>query len=145
MGGSKKTAKNPYAEILNRQIFKVWIYFLYVGNEFVRLNHAERIFGEKHLVQSQLELLSIAKSFASYKKLRGWELKLKVDLKSKIGEALSSIEKLDGMLPKSNYKEEDYADEKSGKEKKSSKDKGRTIEEEMEDLQKKLRELQRGM
>lgn len=73
-------------------------------SEYVRISHPERIYGQKNFLQSQLEFLNLIKNFRTYKNLRKEEFVLKVALKASIGEALDLIGKLDGKLPKTEFK-----------------------------------------
>jgi len=115
-----------------------------MGTEFVRLSHPERIYGQTNFVQSQLEMLNLIKNFRTYKKLRKEEFTMKVSLKSKIGEALELIETLNRKLPK--IVDSEVAKElKKGDGKEKGKKKDLSVQEEMEELQRKLIELRKEM
>jgi len=74
------------------------------SSEYVRLTIPEKVFGQKHLLQSQLELLDSLQHLRNFKLLRGEEFVLKIALKSKIGEALETISKFEKMLPSTSYR-----------------------------------------
>tara|TARA_Y100000310_G_scaffold345322_1_gene463776 strand:- start:6132 stop:6434 length:303 start_codon:yes stop_codon:yes gene_type:complete len=69
--------------------------------EYVRLSTSEQSQGEKGLLVSQLQLITMIKHLKKFKKIRKEELTLKVKLKSKIGETLSKMKSLNKALPKS--------------------------------------------
>ncbi len=69
-------------------------------SEYVKLSGSERVYGEKNLLQSQLEFLDSIRAFKNYKRLRSEEFRLKVGLKSKIGETLAALERIEDLLPK---------------------------------------------
>ena len=68
--------------------------------EYVKLNQAEKTFGKKNLLRSELEILNILKRYQIYKKLRKEEHALKTLLRKVIKEVREEIEKLDDLLPK---------------------------------------------
>lgn len=112
-------------------------------SEFVRLSDPERVYGQRNLLHSQLEVLNLVKSFSNYNKLRKEEFELKVALKSKIGEVYELIDSLENKLPKSDYKipktiKSNFKEQKEKKQKLN-------VQEEMLELQEKLRRLQSGM
>ena len=106
-------------------------------SEFVRFSEAERVYGQKSFLHAQLGMLDMVKSFRDYKELRKKELELKVSLKARIGEAFSLLEKLENKLPKTSFKESKVS--KKGRKKVLS------VKEEMEELKRKLAQLQEGM
>ncbi len=71
-----------------------------MGSEYIRLSNTERVYGEKNLLQAQLEILSIIKRSQAYTKLRKEELVLRIVLKNKIAEILNLLMLLDKILPK---------------------------------------------
>ena len=109
-------------------------------SEYVRLASPEKVYGQRHLLQSQLELLDLIQRFRNYKKLRNEELVLKVTLKSKIGETLNLITKLERLLPKAHYKTPTPAEVKR-KERKI--EKKLSLQEEIEQVRAKLARLGR--
>lgn len=108
------------------------------SSEFVRLSAPEKIYGEKNLLQAQLEMLSLTQSFQNYKSLRNDELVLKVALKTKVDAALSALDRLERMLPKSHIKEQS-PEEKAREQKK--RDKNLTLEQEIARIRAKLASL----
>lgn len=99
-------------------------------SEYVGLSYGEKIFTQKNMLHSQLELLSGVKKLKNYKKLRLDEFKLKVELKNKIGLLLDDLRKLEKILP-----EVDYARKSKG-----VKEKGK-LEQEIAEIRKKLAKL----
>ncbi|MFH1425242.1 MAG: hypothetical protein ABIG28_00735 [archaeon] len=109
-----------------------------MNSEYVRLNGAERIYGQKHLLTAQLEFLNLIRSFRKYKRLRKYEMELKELLKNKIGDALVMVDKLENFLPKTHYMPEERV-KKGKKDKKSL-----SIEEEINELKRKIEGLRGG-
>lgn len=68
--------------------------------EHVRIQAAERVYGEKHLLHAQLDTISLMKRYDSYRALRAGELMLKLALKNKLAEAKESLALLLHLLPK---------------------------------------------
>ncbi|HLC53164.1 MAG TPA: hypothetical protein VJK03_01350 [Candidatus Nanoarchaeia archaeon] len=68
--------------------------------EYVRLQRAEKVYGEKNLLHAQLEIISISNKFEKYKGMRNSELALKVALKNKIGELKELLVLFERLLPK---------------------------------------------
>lgn len=112
-----------------------------VGLEYVKLSGVERYYGQKNFLQSELELLHLVKGFKEYKKLRHDELMLKVSLRSKLSEVLELIKKLEKQLPKTDYKPKVERKHEIGGKKKIS----LSLQEEITEVQEKLRRLQEGM
>ena len=67
--------------------------------EYIALNPAEQSFGEKRLLQCEMEVLTTIKRYQLYKKLRNEENALKSLLKKKINELKDEIKSLDHILP----------------------------------------------
>ena len=67
--------------------------------EYIKFSVPERIYGDKNLLHSELELLGIIKRIRNYKKLRKDDLILKLTLKKKIEEFLDNLQLLDRLLP----------------------------------------------
>tara|TARA_Y100000310_G_C20623970_1_gene784840 strand:- start:973 stop:1320 length:348 start_codon:yes stop_codon:yes gene_type:complete len=74
-----------------------------MSQEYVYLNPQEFIYGEKNLLQTQLELLQFIKKIYSYKDLRKEELALKIVFKKKIGELSDTLKDLKKLLPHVNH------------------------------------------
>ena len=77
-----------------------------MGSEHVQLSTEEQIYGQGHLLQTQLDLISSGKNLKAFRELRKTEFNLKVQLKAKIDEALQNLDIFDKMLPKARMKEE---------------------------------------
>ena len=75
-----------------------------MGVEYVKLSLEEKNYAEKTLLKSQESFILITQKILSYHKLRNEELKLKLDLKNKVQDAILSIDKLNQILPKSQIK-----------------------------------------
>ena len=67
--------------------------------EYVNLTAEEQTFAKKHLLHTQMEILSIMKRYQSYKKLRKLELALKSLLRKKITEVNQEVEIIDRVIP----------------------------------------------
>jgi len=78
--------------------------------EYVKLTAPEKEFGEKNLLQSQLELLSIIKHLKEYLALRKDELAFKISLKNRIDKAFQEIDIFGKFLPKPKLVKEVEAD-----------------------------------
>ena len=109
-------------------------------------------YGETTLLQSQLNLINLLKQYQEYEKLRKEEIFLKIDLKKKIGEAGEFLGHLSKILPESKLLEEQKKKEEIHKEitkeiksttqtpkKKESK---LSLDQEIEEIRKKLEKLQ---
>ena len=77
-----------------------------MASEHVLLTREEQIYGQGHLLQTQLDLINSGKNFKVYKDLRVQEFNLKVQLKAKLDETLQSLDIFDKMLPKARMKQE---------------------------------------
>ena len=69
-------------------------------SEYVRVSTEEKISGEKDLLESQLKMLNSVKFSEKFLELRNQELSLKVALKSKIEQTLSTLKEFERTLPK---------------------------------------------
>lgn len=119
------------------------------SSEFVRINNSEVGYSKKHLLNSELELLNLIKSFRVFRELRKEEFVLKVTLKNKIAEALDNLKELEKKLPKTHYKPEKKVKKveevKEVKEVVEQKKKKRTLEDEIEEVRRKLQGLKASM
>lgn len=79
-------------------------------NQYAKLTASELEYGEKSLLQSQLELLDSMKEAQAYRKLRKEEVHLKIEFKRKIAEMQEAIKEFEKCLP-------EVEEEKSIKEK----------------------------
>jgi hypothetical protein len=71
--------------------------------EYVGISEAEKIYGTRVLLQSQLDSINASQRFDRYKKLREEELVLKVNVKAKVDEILDLLVKLERSLPKADF------------------------------------------
>jgi predicted nuclease with TOPRIM domain len=110
--------------------------------EYVRVSPQEKYFGDKNLLQSQLELLHLIQSFQKYKSLRNEELVLKIALKNKVGEAINLVDKLERLLPVAHYKSSEPKETEHERKKRERK---LSLEQEIERIRQKLSGLQKGM
>ncbi len=111
-------------------------------SEYVKLSPQEKYFGEKNLLQSQLELLHLIQSFQKYKSLRNEELVLKVTLKNKIEETLGWIDKMERLLPVAHYKTPVLPEAERERKKRERK---LSLEQEIEKIRQRLTRLKSGM
>src|SRR3989344_3477569 len=109
-------------------------------SEYVRVSNPERIYGEKNLVQAQIELLRSARSFNFYKKLRQEEISLKISLKEAVEKTKKLIEGLEHSLPKTEHKTPREVEKKEEIKRENS-----SIYDEIETLSEKLAQLQSEM
>ncbi len=110
--------------------------------DYVHLNGSEKLYGEKNLLGSQLEILNVLRSFQIFSLLRKEELLLKVALKTKISELHYLIDVFEKTFPKSSFKMEDSGKKKGGV-KKSKED--LELQAEIESVRRKIEELGRGV
>ena len=117
-----------------------------VGSEYVEVMAAEREYGSRNLLQSQINIISMMKREHVFKELRTKETHLKLELKRKIDEALNEIDILEKALPKAKEqekKEEAKIKREMQKAPLISKAKKRTVlDEELEKIKRKLAQLQ---
>jgi hypothetical protein len=104
-------------------------------SEYVGMSNNERVFGQKELLNMQLDMLNTLGRLKHYKKLREEEHVLKIALKSKIGQSKDALEKLKGLLPKTEYK---FGSDEMGK---AIMDEDVSLSEEIEIIRKKLSKL----
>jgi len=109
-------------------------------SEFVRISSPEKVYGEQNLLNAQLELLNLVKSFQTFRELRNEELVLKVTLKNKVEETLGLIDKFERILPKAHYEEK--REEKE--ERKRKQDRRLSLQEEIAEVREKLARLRSG-
>jgi hypothetical protein len=106
--------------------------------EYFKLEAQERITGKENLLYSQMEILSILKKYQEYKKLRTQELSLKTALKRYIKLLNEEVEILDKALP--HVKFERIREEP--KVRASTENKNRSLEIQIDDLKRKIQNLQ---
>ena len=113
-----------------------------MASEYVRFSHSEKVYGERNLLQSQLDLLQSTKNLLAYKELRREENILKLSLKSKIKEAAITIRELEKTLPKIKALEAPL-DSNEIEEATEEVQETSSLNEELEKIKRKLEHLQR--
>jgi hypothetical protein len=68
--------------------------------EYVKLVNAEKNYGDKLMLQSQVNFLNIIKHYKEYELLRKKELQLQIDLKAKVEHTLNLLNSLGRAMPK---------------------------------------------
>jgi hypothetical protein len=68
--------------------------------EYVKFSGAERLYGEKNILHSELEVLNFVKGIKEYKEVRKESLILRIALKNKLEELDEAMKMLDKLLPK---------------------------------------------
>jgi len=111
-----------------------------MASEYVRISNAEKIYGQKNCLHSQLEILNLIKSFNFYKELRKKELQLKIALRAKIENLMQSMENFEKLLPTTRYKPEVIRREKETEKKEDVS----SLEGEIAFIRRKLEKLQSG-
>ena|SRR3989344_2198752 len=109
--------------------------------EYVRLESQEKVFSQKHLLHAQLETISVSKHQEAYKLLRMEELLLKVQLKTKLEEIKEAFALFTRLLPKPAISEHEVL-KKQHAEKPVQKKGPSTLEQELEEIKRKLAALQ---
>ncbi|MAG37784.1 hypothetical protein CMI45_00460 [Candidatus Pacearchaeota archaeon] len=109
------------------------------SNKFVRISYPEKLYAQKNLLHSELELLISTKYITEYKSLRSKEARLKIALKSRIGECLSLMKQLNKKLPKVKIPESDSLDSPSSQEESPQSD---SLDKELARIRSKLERLQ---
>ena len=107
--------------------------------EYVRLSGQEAMFGEKHILHSELEILGLVKRIREFEKLRKEELILKLTLKKKLDETVECLKFLEKLLPhtkmigliKPHRSDDELAEEKESM----------TLEQEIEMIRRKIERL----
>jgi hypothetical protein len=106
--------------------------------EHIKISSQELSNNKRNLLESQFSLLNSIKLLREYKKYRKTELDLKVQLKTKIDETLSEIIILEKILPKSSFDDESKEKNKIDKEIISHTKKDLSLEEELDQIKRKL-------
>jgi len=109
--------------------------------EYVRLSPPEKVYGQKNLLHSQLEMLHLVQSFQRYRVLRNEELVLRVTFKNLVEQAMNMIDKLERLLPKAHYKAQTYEEKKREKKKTQRR---LSLNEEIQKVREKLVKLKTG-
>ncbi|MAG28007.1 hypothetical protein CMI47_20975 [Candidatus Pacearchaeota archaeon] len=81
-----------------------------MAQEYVKISPDELKYGEKNLLQSQVEILESAKVSKAYKKLRKSEFMLKLELKKHLITLKESLKEVDRVLPQSHMHQEQSED-----------------------------------
>ena len=68
--------------------------------EHIRIQPEEQAYGEKNILNAQLESISLLKHQEAFRNLRNEEFMLKLALKIKLEEATESLSELSRLLPK---------------------------------------------
>jgi len=105
----------------------------------VKLNNDELVESKKEILSTQADLIKILQIIKKYKALRIKELKLKTRLARKLKETRLKINKLEQTLPHFEVSHESEEKLKKGK----AITKKDTLEVQLEEIQKKLRELEK--
>jgi hypothetical protein len=121
-------------------------------SEYVKLTHPEKVYGEANLLNSEISILTVMQKYQEFKKLRKRELFLKVELKKLIEDAKESLDTVSRILPKTKFDEDDEIIEInkeifgqiqiSQKEIIKEEQAKYSIEEELEQIKKRLEKLQ---
>ena len=106
--------------------------------EYVKINPEEQKSAQRTLLQSQIEILTIAKRYQKFKELRKRELTLKAALRRKVTELHEEIKIIDMALPnlKTRSPETEKAKAVSGMKERSD------LESEIGEIKRKLERLQ---
>lgn len=134
--------------------------------EYIQLSASEIEYGEKNLLNAELQLLGAMKLSDSYHELRKQEINLKIQLKKKVAELKQNLAELEKCLPA--VKEEEHREKKTTdyiqskkvkpeeepispvqknlrtkevEETDAEKESKRSLEQEIEEIQRKLRAL----
>ena len=105
--------------------------------EYIKLEPSEQVYVKRSLLYSEMEILNIIKGYKEFLKLRKLELSLKTTLRKKIKDVKEEMTILDKLLPKVKESHSDMEKLKSNYPKKRQ-----DLEQEIQDIQRKLAELQ---
>ena len=109
-----------------------------MASEYVKLDSEEKKEGARDLLQSRLKIIKLISHYRSYKQLRKEELIYKIALKTKIDETKNFLKVFDSLLPKTSFKE---PKSQFNVELKSSKKKQKSLEQEIDEIRRKLDSL----
>jgi hypothetical protein len=111
----------------------------------IKLGYGEALQTKRDILSSQMTLLRIAKAIRGYGIYRSEELELKLVLYKKIKELKMNLGKLQKTLPKPKIPDilKKEGQEKTEPKSKKTKSPERGIEEQLQEIQKRLNELQR--
>jgi hypothetical protein len=110
--------------------------------EYIKILYPEKVYGEKNLLFSQINLLEIHRILHQYKKIREEEFSLKIELKKEADALRNAVEALQKLMPKSTI--HPISDEKEQVECKEEPEyqEELSLEEEIDSIKKKLASLQ---
>ncbi len=118
-----------------------------MGSEYIRLTSDEKSYSEKSLLSSQMNSLTSLQHMKKYHQLRKQEFTFKVQLKNKLSELYNELHLLDKLLPHSTLFQEKKPIQKDTEEEliisihSSEKAKEDEIQEQLEEIRKKLKRL----
>lgn len=116
----------------------------------VKLDYDEALRGKSENLEVEMQLLQVVKVIERYKKLRSEELKIKTKVHRKLKELNTSINKIEKILPEIEIPELEEELEKINSESqtniehkisKTKKEKNSNLESEIQEIQRRLREL----
>lgn len=106
----------------------------------IKLNYNELIISKKEILSTEANLIRILQTIKGYDSLRKKELNLKLKLLRKLKSTRTQIKNLEQILPKLDIPEENTASKKTSKNAKPKKD---NLKLELEEIQRKLKKLER--
>ncbi len=112
---------------------------------YSKIEYQDALFAKKHILETQINLLNTMNSLDNYKDLRKRELLLKLKLKNNLKNIKEHISKLNEHLPQTKEMKKHISVKKiktyESKENRKHSERASSIEYELEDIQRKLREL----
>ncbi len=107
-----------------------------MGSEYIGFSYEDKQAVQINLLKARLEILNLLKMFANYKRLRSEELSTKIALKNKIGETTELLSRFEKQTPHPKYKAVLPTSES-----KKEIERDFTIEEEIDNIKKRLHDL----
>lgn len=83
-----------------------------MSSEYIRISKEQSVYGQKNLLQAELETLTCVKRMRAFKDLRKEEIILKIALKNKIEEVKEILNILEKILPKTHDDKKVHTNEK---------------------------------
>ena len=111
----------------------------------IKLEYEEALQSKKDILSSQMALLKVEKTIRGYRSYRSQGFELKINLSKKIKELKSDIWKMQKILPKLKIPEmlrKEEHDKKEHKYPERKKHQDESLEEQLQDIQRRLNELQ---
>jgi len=111
----------------------------------VRIEYEEALESKKSLLSLEMELLRVVQSIRRYNHFRNKELKSKIKLESKMKSLIIDTRKIEKTLPKVKIPESKKPGKETSEEKQKKKKEEKydlTIEQELQDIQRKLSSMQ---